>query len=194
MRAGDPASAERFAREAVDLADAHGVSPTASGAFARIVLGGLLAETGKAEEGAGLLEATMAAVRMFREPLSLADSLLELTRARCLLGQREEAVRSFEEADAIIDGMTDPGYLAIVRRELARELFGSSQAFGDPLSARELDVLRLLADGLSKREAAARLFVSYNTVHSHVRAIYRKLGVTSRADAVDRARKQGLLR
>ena len=54
----------------------------------------------------------MAAVRTFREPLSLADTLLELTRARCMLGQREEAVRSFEEADAIIDGMADPGYLA----------------------------------------------------------------------------------
>ena len=193
MHAGDRSSAERYAREAVDLADAHGVSPTASGAFARVVLGGLLAEMGNASEGAGLLEATMAAVRTFREPLSLADTLLELTRARCMLGQREEAVRSFEEADAIIDGMTDPGYLTITRRELARELFGPSQALGEPLSARELDVLRLLADGLSKREAGDRLFVSYNTVHSHVRAIYRKLGVTSRADAVDRARKQGLL-
>ena len=193
MHAGDPSSAERYAREAVDLADAHGVSPTASGAFARVVLGGLLAEMGNASEGAGLLEATMAAVRTFREPLSLADTLLELTRARCILGQREEAVRSFEEADAIIDGMADPGYLTITRRELARELFGPSQALGEPLSARELDVLRLLADGLSKREAGDRLFVSYNTVHSHVRAIYRKLGVTSRADAIDRARKQGLL-
>ncbi len=193
MHAGDPSSAERYAREAVDLADAHGVSPTASGAFARVVLGGLLAEMGNASEGAGLLEATMAAVRTFREPLSLADTLLELTRVRCLLGQREAAVRSFEEADAIIDGMADPGYLTITRRELARELFGPSQALGEPLSARELDVLRLLADGLSKREAGERLFVSYNTVHSHVRAIYRKLGVTSRADAIDRARKQGLL-
>ncbi len=102
-------------------------------------------------------------------------------------------MRSFEEADAIIDGMTDPGYLAIIRRGIARDLFGASQALGEPLSSRELDVLRLLAKGLSKREVAAQLFVSYNTVHSHVRAIYRKLGVTSRADAVDLARKQTLL-
>jgi LuxR family transcriptional regulator, maltose regulon positive regulatory protein len=193
MHAGDPSSAERFAREAVDLADTHGVAPTASGAFARVVLGGILAEVGQVAEGAALLEATIPAIRIFREPVAVADSLLELTRARQMLGQRAEAIRSFEEADAIVDGMTDPGYLAITRRGLARELFGPSQSLGEPLSARERDVLRLLADGLSKREVAGQLFVSYNTVHSHVRAIYRKLGVTSRADAVDRARKQGIL-
>ncbi len=51
MEAGDPTSAERFAREAVDLADAHGVSPTASGAFARVVLGGLLTELGRGRRG-----------------------------------------------------------------------------------------------------------------------------------------------
>jgi len=46
---------------------------------------------------------------------------------------------------------------------------------------------------MSQREIAHRLFVSYNTVHSHIGSIYRKLGVSSRIDAVTCAREQGLL-
>ena len=58
---------------------------------------------------------------------------------------------------------------------------------------RELEVLVMLAEGLSKRETADRLFLSFNTVHSHVRAIYRKLDVSSRSDALIRAREAGLI-
>ena len=54
-------------------------------------------------------------------------------------------------------------------------------------------MLAVLAEGLSKRQAADRLFLSFNTVHSHVRAIYRKLDVNSRADALMRAREAGLI-
>ena len=61
------------------------------------------------------------------------------------------------------------------------------------LSERERTVLRLLTGGMTEREIAAELFVSFNTVHSHVKAVYRKLGVTSRAEAVARARRDGLL-
>ena len=56
----------------------------------------------------------------------------------------------------------------------------------DDLSERELTVLRLLASELSEREIAAELYLSFNTVHSHVKSIYRKLGVSSRAEAVAR--------
>ena len=63
----------------------------------------------------------------------------------------------------------------------------------DPLSERELAVLRLLATDLSQREIGAQLFVSFNTVKSHTRTVFRKLGVASRAEAVARAREQGLL-
>ena len=49
------------------------------------------------------------------------------------------------------------------------------------LSERERTVLRLLSGGMSEREIAAELFVAFNTVHSHVKSLYRKLGVSSRA-------------
>ena len=50
-------------------------------------------------------------------------------------------------------------------------------------------MLRLLASDLSERDIGQQLYVSHNTVHSHVRSIYRKLGVSSRAHAVERTRE-----
>ena len=64
---------------------------------------------------------------------------------------------------------------------------------GEELSERELDVLRLLASDLSLREVAGELYVSLNTVKTHVRAVYRKLHASSRERAVERARELELL-
>ncbi len=61
------------------------------------------------------------------------------------------------------------------------------------LTARELEVLRLLADKLSDKEIGAALYVSHRTAMGHVANIFRKLGVSSRADAVQQARDLGLL-
>lgn len=59
------------------------------------------------------------------------------------------------------------------------------------LSPREIEVLRLVADGSSNREIAKELFLSETTVKSHLVHIYAKLGVRSRTSAVARAREQG---
>ena len=64
---------------------------------------------------------------------------------------------------------------------------------GSLLTERELEVLRLLAEGLSKREIAATLFVSYSTIHSHTKSIYRKLDGTSRDEVLEQARELGLI-
>ena len=53
----------------------------------------------------------------------------------------------------------------------------------DALSPRQLDVLRLLADGLSYEEIGARLFITVNTVKFHVRSIFERLGVCNRMAA-----------
>ena len=66
-------------------------------------------------------------------------------------------------------------------------------ALGEELTAKELEVLGLLATRLSRREIGQRLYVSLNTVKTHQRALYRKLGVEDRAAAVTRARELGLL-
>ncbi|MGD8398196.1 MAG: LuxR C-terminal-related transcriptional regulator [Anaerolineae bacterium] len=67
------------------------------------------------------------------------------------------------------------------------------QPLVEPLTERELDVLRLLAQRLSNREIGRRLFISVPTVKSHTGNIYGKLGVHSRDDAVARARALGIL-
>ena len=61
-------------------------------------------------------------------------------------------------------------------------------------SEAELAVLRLLATDLSTREIGEHLFLSPHTIRSHRRALYHKLGVTSRAEAIARATALGLLR
>jgi LuxR family maltose regulon positive regulatory protein len=63
----------------------------------------------------------------------------------------------------------------------------------EPLSERELEVLQLVAEGLTNQEIATRLFLSLNTVKGHTRNIYGKLGVHSRTQAVARARVLGIL-
>jgi LuxR family maltose regulon positive regulatory protein len=67
-----------------------------------------------------------------------------------------------------------------------------AQQLVDPLSERELDVLRLLASDLSGPDIARELVVSLNTVRTHTRHIYAKLGVDNRRAAVSRARQLGL--
>jgi LuxR family maltose regulon positive regulatory protein len=63
----------------------------------------------------------------------------------------------------------------------------------DPLSPRELEVLQLIAEGLSNREIGERLYLALDTVKGHNRHIYSKLGVQRRTEAVARARELGLL-
>ena len=63
----------------------------------------------------------------------------------------------------------------------------------EPLSERELDVLKLLGTELSGPEIADRLSVSLNTVRTHTKNIYGKLGVNSRRTAVRRAEELGLV-
>ena len=63
----------------------------------------------------------------------------------------------------------------------------------EPLSERELEVLQLIAEGMSNPEIAAKLYLSLNTVKAHTRSIYGKLDVKSRTQATARARALGLL-
>ena len=66
-------------------------------------------------------------------------------------------------------------------------------AGGEALSARELAVLRLIAQGCSNQEISERLFISLHTVKTHARHINSKLGVERRTQAVARAKELGLL-
>ncbi len=82
---------------------------------------------------------------------------------------------------------------AVLSPSVATRLLGQVRAPVDALSARELEVLRIVADGATNREAAVRLFISEATVKSHMLHIYLKLGVNDRAAAVAEAFRRGLL-
>jgi two-component system response regulator DesR len=62
-----------------------------------------------------------------------------------------------------------------------------------PLSEREREVLDLIASGATNREIAARLYLSPHTVKEYTSALYRKLEVRNRAEAVQRAQRLGLI-
>jgi DNA-binding CsgD family transcriptional regulator len=80
-------------------------------------------------------------------------------------------------------------------QELGRgeESRAPSEPLAEPLSDREMEVLRLLASGLTNREIAGNLFIAVGTVKNHTNGIYRKLGVHNRAGALGRARELNLL-
>jgi LuxR family transcriptional regulator, maltose regulon positive regulatory protein len=85
------------------------------------------------------------------------------------------------------------GYETALRVPRRPEKAGLADAFVEvPLTARETDVLSLLADYCSNDEIAADLVVSMNTVKTHIRSLFQKLSVTRRADAVRRGRALGL--
>jgi LuxR family maltose regulon positive regulatory protein len=67
------------------------------------------------------------------------------------------------------------------------------QGLPEPLSPRELEILRLLPSGLTMEDIASQLIISVNTVRSHLKNIYAKLDVHSRHEAVSRANDLELL-
>jgi LuxR family transcriptional regulator, maltose regulon positive regulatory protein len=190
---GDAARAEHIAREAVGMGELHGLSQTPTDAYARAMLGTVLVRRGRVEAGERWLAQAVPGMRALDQPLSVAEVLLAMAQARLIRGRPREAAVLLREVDEIIERSADPGALRDARAALATTRPAFTSGAHEDLSARELEVLSLLAEGLSKRETADRLFLSFNTVHSHVRAIYRKLDVSSRSDALIRAREAGLI-
>ena len=102
------------------------------------------------------------------------------------------------EARKLLDGGDRGGKVAREIAIAARQLGTSrSQPSGEatvePLTKRELDVLRLFRGDLSLRAIADELYISHNTAKGHTKSIYQKLGVSSRAEAVAAATRAGLL-
>jgi LuxR family maltose regulon positive regulatory protein len=128
----------------------------------------------------------------------LAHVKVALGQVEWARGRRADARRLAGEARAHLAEARDPGRVAewlsrLERRVAARQpaLVGAPGA--EPLSDSELAVLRLLPAELSNRQIGEQLYISINTVKTHLRSIYAKLGSSSREQAVGRARELGLL-
>jgi LuxR family maltose regulon positive regulatory protein len=126
--------------------------------------------------------------RSWGHPLETADALVVAAPVVAHERGRRAAGALLAEARRLLGACSDPGVMpdrlaAATRAALPRP----SASRHDELTPREKAVLELLARGRSKREIAQELAVSFNTVHSHTKSIYRKLGVSSRQEAVERA-------
>jgi LuxR family maltose regulon positive regulatory protein len=120
------------------------------------------------------------------------------------LAEPENVRRPFIDAgrpvrELLADHLRRSGSHRWFASELVRDFDGNGSGGGapaellDPLSGRELEVLRYLPTMMSNGDIAGELFVSVNTVKTHVKSIYRKLDATRRQDAVRRARQLHLL-
>ncbi|OBA59506.1 helix-turn-helix transcriptional regulator [Mycobacterium sp. 1100029.7] len=114
-------------------------------------------------------------------------------------GDHQSAKAVLEEIGTLVRGCPDiriaPTFLASAERTTRATAWSryNGCAVGEELTPKEHEILRLLATRLSRREIGERLYVSLNTVKTHQRAVYRKLGVEHRGAAVSRARELGLL-
>ena len=104
----------------------------------------------------------------------------------------DPAVRELLEHQAHI-GTAHPALVEVLLDAMTEGRSPHGEALAEPLTAREQRILGYLPTMLSNAEIGAETFVSLNTVKTHLRSIYRKLGVSSRAEAVERARRLGLL-
>jgi LuxR family maltose regulon positive regulatory protein len=129
--------------------------------------------------------------------IEFAFALAMLARVQQARGNRQAAVETLGEARQVARACADPGRLRRVldgaEHRPRRGRAGITASASEELTERELAVLQFLPSGLSQREIGTALFVSQNTVKTHTRSIYGKLGAATRRQAVIRARELGLL-
>jgi LuxR family maltose regulon positive regulatory protein len=126
------------------------------------------------------------AVRLRLQLAKVYSALADATTARYLLREIDDILYHRPSLRALVDEVSE------LRQTLAATVPGGA-AGGPPLSQAELRLLPYLQTYLTVPEIAGRLFLSHNTVRSEVGSIYRKLGVSSRSDAVRYATAVGLL-
>ena len=107
--------------------------------------------------------------------------------------QLAEAIRAAARGEAFIHPSVTRKVVAELTRLTERERIRHEQPLAEPLSQREMEVLALLAEGLSNQEIAERLYIAPGTVKNHVSSILSKLDTRDRTRAVLQAQKLGLL-
>jgi LuxR family maltose regulon positive regulatory protein len=197
--AGAAEEGAHLGREATELSDSPGFREHF------VVMIGLLAMARGAKLGGRMEEAE----REVRRAVELADrgagrlevaaASIALARILHVKGAVDEARLAVRAARSALERCPNQGTLAGALAAVERGALRTGPvkrdvpAAGDELTDRELAVLRLLPSELSRREIADALYVSQNTVKTHVKAIYRKLNASSRSEAVTRGRELGVL-
>jgi len=191
---GDLAEAGALAAQAADALDTAGLEELPALGMAATAAGAVAAERGEGESALELLERGVRLRRSWGHPLETIDALVVTAPVAAALRGRRAAASLLSEARLLVGACPDAGVLQARLAGAARAALPRPDVYrtGDELTARERTVLRLLARGKSKRQIADELGVSFNTVHSHTKSIYRKLGASSREEALERMRESGL--
>jgi LuxR family maltose regulon positive regulatory protein len=195
LECGDRDGAEAMARRAGRMRDLLGIRRVAQTAYSWWGTSVVHLGCGRLEEAAqdALMGVTLTAdiapgldTLFFRPP-----SRIQLARVRLAQGDRPAARTLLREVRDQLARAPDAGLMMrwLEETETAAGIRARTGDGADELSERELTVLRMLSGSANLGEIASQLFVSRNTVKSHTKAIYAKLGVTSRHDAVSRARE-----
>ena len=191
---GSPAAAEALFAESLDLARRMGIKRHTAYAL----LGLALAGHGGADPGwsarlHGAADQALADLGRALEPLEARLAVLDRQRLRAAMGA--EAFEAEYAAGRTLD-LARRCWLRLGRRRTrrpGRRGWPSSGEAVTVLTPRELDVLKLVAQGLSNPDIAQRLFLSEHTVHRHLANILRKLGLSSRAAAAAWGVRTGLV-
>ncbi len=190
--------AEELARAARRTVEEHNLSgsPQVSPAFT--ALGRVLAGRGRLAEALVELQRGLDLRHgvPFLSSLPTVQHLMVHAPVRFAAGDGDGARALIDEARGLLDAHPDATHLRELVDRIKATMDRATQrsfARGEALSPAESAVLELLPEVPTQRQIGARLHLSPHTVKSHVRAIYRKLGVSSRGDAVARAREAGLL-
>jgi predicted ATPase/DNA-binding CsgD family transcriptional regulator/DNA-binding XRE family transcriptional regulator len=191
IRSGELDAARRALDEAAELAEVLG-NPQLIGLL-QANRGFLAAERDQWAESAGHFQAAALAHEEGGQAHDIVVALTGLGRAVHRLGRPDEAARHLRAAEALAAGIANPQRLADVRAALA-EIGESADAAAlpDGLTVRQVDVLRLLAAGLSNKQIAAELSLSPVTIERHLATVYRKLGLGGRVEAARYAVTHGL--
>ncbi|MBV9382307.1 MAG: hypothetical protein JO242_16760, partial [Streptosporangiaceae bacterium] len=190
--------AEALANAARRIADDNGLDKAPQASLAGTVAGIVRYRQGRLEEARCELERALRARRAWLglSPWPTLEILLQLAAVLIDLDDRAGAAGLLAEATDVLTGLPDGAdHLWARLTSLQRRLSGAPGGAvpADELTQRERMVLRLLRGTLTLGEVAQELGMSSNTIKTHTRAIYRKLGVPDRHGAVARARDLGLL-
>ncbi len=195
---GEPDRSREVAELAMETVDGRGLRAMPQASFAYLALGQALATAGKLDDAMATLERGLALRRgtSAHGPWGTIHHLLGTARVAIELGRLPLADELLRELDLRMSAFPDGMDAMRGRFEELQHLLRATAAhgvLGEPLTSRELDVLRLLQGSMSLQQIAGELYLSFNTVKTHARAVYRKLGVHTRAEAVRLGRHQRLI-
>ena len=194
--AGQLAEAKRLSEEAVTLSAEHGFGEHFVTMPVRLAQAAVQLQQGEGERADECAAHAVALSERGAGPVERAFALLKRADVRRALGDRVGSRALLAAARDWAEQAEERGILDQLLDDAARSSGGAARkrpSDRDSLSERELAVLRLLPTELSLREIGSTLYVSQNTVKTHSKNIYRKLAVTSRQEAVVRARELDLL-